>query len=511
MIHCRSSQQRQSGDSYLRESGLTKAQARAACRYLKRGVCPPNAAEFFTVGLDCEIKSISSDLAAIRKGDTTGASRFLEAPYGYGKSHILRVIECMALAQGFAVTKVTHDGYDYAFNHPQRYLHHLCQNLSVPGLSITGLGNLITHLVRGQQKELVVRWAQTSFERAGIGHHILAMANATDRADYAYHRSVIDAHDIKHRSGTYNYHLLYERLAMMASFCCAIGLSGLVVLFDELESVATLLRNVLSRLRAYEILNRLTDISSFPSCYFCFAIVPDFTRKINDFDHGYAHRYYRSSHPIACTFMDTWVSSGVNLIHIPRIDKVDNRELCYRLRAVHQQAYSWRADDKISLEFIDSFVDEADRQSFIQREIVTSFVGVLDTCQQHPRFDPLQELSLSIRGLPSSTPGLTQGEDKGTVIDEALHKLTARQRRVLSLRFGLEGGTAHTLEEIAREIGVTRERIRQIVNDALSELTDTVDISALKSLMDSGRLVGSRYENILKVVLGEETHRSIFT
>jgi len=47
-------------------------------------------------------------------------------------------------------------------------------------------------------------------------------------------------------------------------------------------------------------------------------------------------------------------------------------------------------------------------------------------------------------------------------IDEVLSSLNARERRVLQLRFGLEDGRSRTLEEVGREFGVTRERIRQI-------------------------------------------------
>ena len=51
-----------------------------------------------------------------------------------------------------------------------------------------------------------------------------------------------------------------------------------------------------------------------------------------------------------------------------------------------------------------------------------------------------------------------------------LESLTGRERRVLQLRFGLEDGRARTLEEVGKEINVTRERIRQIEAKALRKL-----------------------------------------
>jgi len=55
-------------------------------------------------------------------------------------------------------------------------------------------------------------------------------------------------------------------------------------------------------------------------------------------------------------------------------------------------------------------------------------------------------------------------------IDEVLDSLTEREKRVLQLRFGLEDGRSRTLEEVGREFGVTRERIRQIEAKALRKL-----------------------------------------
>ncbi len=55
-------------------------------------------------------------------------------------------------------------------------------------------------------------------------------------------------------------------------------------------------------------------------------------------------------------------------------------------------------------------------------------------------------------------------------INDVLHTLTDRESRVLQLRFGLDDGRNRTLEEVGREFGVTRERIRQIEAKALRKL-----------------------------------------
>jgi RNA polymerase primary sigma factor len=54
--------------------------------------------------------------------------------------------------------------------------------------------------------------------------------------------------------------------------------------------------------------------------------------------------------------------------------------------------------------------------------------------------------------------------------EQVLNMLTPREERVLKMRFGLEDGTEHTLEEVGQKFGVTRERIRQIEAKALRKL-----------------------------------------
>jgi RNA polymerase primary sigma factor len=65
-------------------------------------------------------------------------------------------------------------------------------------------------------------------------------------------------------------------------------------------------------------------------------------------------------------------------------------------------------------------------------------------------------------------------------IAEVLSELTPREQKILKIRFGLEDGITHTLEEVGKEFGVTRERIRQIEAKALEKARAQTMIKKLR-------------------------------
>ena len=68
-----------------------------------------------------------------------------------------------------------------------------------------------------------------------------------------------------------------------------------------------------------------------------------------------------------------------------------------------------------------------------------------------------------------------------------LHTLTRREEKIMKMRFGLEDGSEHTLEEVGLEFAVTRERIRQIEAKALRKLRQPSRSRKLKSFLEDVR------------------------
>jgi RNA polymerase primary sigma factor len=69
-------------------------------------------------------------------------------------------------------------------------------------------------------------------------------------------------------------------------------------------------------------------------------------------------------------------------------------------------------------------------------------------------------------------------------VEDVLDSLAFREKRVLQLRFGLDDGRSRTLEEVGRELGVTRERVRQIEAKALHKLRHPSRSKKLKDFLD---------------------------
>ncbi len=69
-------------------------------------------------------------------------------------------------------------------------------------------------------------------------------------------------------------------------------------------------------------------------------------------------------------------------------------------------------------------------------------------------------------------------------IKEVLDTLSPKERKILELRYGLNDGVQHTLEEVGQEFGVTRERIRQIEAKVHEKLRNNEKIARLKNYFD---------------------------
>ena len=146
------------------------------------------------------------------------------------------------------------------------------------------------------------------------------------------------------------------------------------------------------------------------------------------------------------------------------------KEINVYLRAVRHLAQSLdrepTADDVA--QFLDRPIEDVERMLRLNERIasvdVPASTGVdrtlLDTIADESNPDPFV---------------LLQDVDMQHKLDQWLDRLNARQRAVVSRRFGLRGQETGTLEQVGHELGVTRERVRQIQIEALQRLKNILE------------------------------------
>jgi RNA polymerase nonessential primary-like sigma factor len=125
-------------------------------------------------------------------------------------------------------------------------------------------------------------------------------------------------------------------------------------------------------------------------------------------------------------------------------------------------------------EMLDKPVDEVKRMLGLNERVTSVDVPVgrdadrslLDSIPDENNLDPVE---------------LLQDDDMRAKIEQWLDELTDKQREVVERRFGLNGHDITTLEDVGQQIGVTRERVRQIQIEALKRLRKIMEAQGFSS------------------------------
>ena len=170
------------------------------------------------------------------------------------------------------------------------------------------------------------------------------------------------------------------------------------------------------------------------------------------------------------TYATKWIRQGIgrhlathaDLIRIPEYTGEQVRRLLAARASLSQKTGAEPSVDDLARE-CDLSVEKTEKLLGLIPEICS-----LDALAGEDSSLPLGAYLEDISATEPQKAFLRQELER--IVSEMLAKLTSRQARILRLHFGMEDGVCHSLEEISKDLGLSKERVRQIKNQAMEKL-----------------------------------------
>lgn len=191
----------------------------------------------------------------------------------------------------------------------------------------------------------------------------------------------LEGRDIAWSSGKQWFGPISRRIDEVTGLVRVAGYSGLVLLFDEVETVATLLRSIRQRLLSYEFMDLLISPLAHANCLFAFATTPDFAGRVASDE--VERRGYVSQYPAGYRFIAKWQEGAIDRVQLRHLKMADWVALCRHLREIHEEAYGWSVGGRLSDDALRVFVNETARLNMENRDVVKVFVHLLEVAEQH--------------------------------------------------------------------------------------------------------------------------------
>ncbi|MGH8736738.1 MAG: BREX system ATP-binding domain-containing protein [Burkholderiales bacterium] len=212
---------------------------RAAIRRLRAGVVPSWALERLSVAYENVKRSVDASLERILAQQQIGPL-FVEGEWGVGKTHLLSYVQASAHALGVPCALVSLDAHSSALNYPQRFYSTIAERITVE--RHVGLQSVLTHLLFDERSHAPLLAFANSGEAGDLHWPILTLHEASKRGEVAlndeqYAWNIFLGLDVGWSTYPYKRRAALARLNALAKMFGAVGLGGMVILFDEAETI----------------------------------------------------------------------------------------------------------------------------------------------------------------------------------------------------------------------------------------------------------------------------------
>lgn len=350
---------------------------KAAIRALRVGVVPPSNIEALSAGYESLKGIIDQALLGLRNGKRTRAL-YLRGEWGTGKTHSLSYIREVARAGGTPTALLNFNGRSAALNHPQRYYGYLCSSMSVDHGN-PGLRSIVLTSLETQSRRSFLSTFANSIEAGELGPPLRALCWTYEQGhslrviDHPAWQILLGA-DLGWADYTYKRERALSRLDCVGKMFRALGMGGLVLLLDEVETLDQLW-NVRSRLSAYSV---LATISALQAVWPVFGITERFERAIES-DRARGAMAYDFAAEGARWFLNAWEKRQMLIVDVPCLDKRSARSLAGSVHELYEHAYGRKPlHGSVVAEALSEWYGNPSRNP---RRLIRLIVHKLDTCR----------------------------------------------------------------------------------------------------------------------------------
>jgi hypothetical protein len=309
---------------------------RAAIRRLRTGVVPSWELTRLSVGYGKATRAVQYALEVVTNGERPDAL-FVQGEWGSGKTHFLSFVRELTSSRGVPCARVDLNARSTPLNYPQRFYESIAETVRIKDRA--GMRGVLMGILEDDSTRQRLSVFSRSSAAGDLQGPLLTLCSRFERgerlelADSEVWRTLFGA-DLSWADYTYKREQALNRIECLGRMFDFVGAAGLVLVFDEAETIDQLW-NVRSRVSAYGVLGQLLR-SKYLWC--SLGITERFAHTLEmDFDRGVLD--YGFTGESASWFLRAWRRSQFTVLEPPVIDTHSARTLAAAVSGLYASAY----------------------------------------------------------------------------------------------------------------------------------------------------------------------------